>query len=51
MADVVFLALIVGFFALTVLLVKACDRIIGPDELVTANRTASPADAGDETAP
>jgi hypothetical protein len=33
MADVIFLILIVAFFALTVLLVKACDRIIGPDEL------------------
>jgi hypothetical protein len=32
MADVVFLALIVGLFALAVLLVIACDRIIGPAE-------------------
>jgi hypothetical protein len=51
MADVVFLALIVGFFALVVLLVRACDHIIGPDELVSANRAASPADAGDGTEP
>jgi hypothetical protein len=31
MGDVVFLAVTVAFFAITVLLVKACDRIIGPD--------------------
>jgi hypothetical protein len=29
MADVVFLVVICGFFALAALLVKACDRIIG----------------------
>jgi hypothetical protein len=33
MADVIFLILVVAFFGLMVLLVKACDRIIGPDEL------------------
>jgi|HubBroStandDraft_6_1064221.scaffolds.fasta_scaffold2587478_1 hypothetical protein len=32
MADVLFLALIVGLFALAVLLVMACDRVIGPAE-------------------
>lgn len=31
MADVVFVALVVAFFGLAVLLVQACDRIIGPD--------------------
>lgn len=31
MADLVFLATTVGFFALMVLLVRACDHIIGPD--------------------
>lgn len=35
MADLLFVLLIVGFFGLAVLLVAACDRIIGPDpELV-----------------
>jgi hypothetical protein len=35
MADLLFVLLILGFFALAVLLVAACDRIIGPDpELV-----------------
>jgi len=31
MADVIFLAVIIGFFALTVLFVRGCDRVIGPD--------------------
>jgi len=31
-ADVVFVIIIVGFFALAGLLVSACDRIIGPAE-------------------
>ncbi len=35
MADLLFIVIIVGFFGLAVLLVTACDRIIGPDpELV-----------------
>jgi|1186.fasta_scaffold701665_1 hypothetical protein len=33
MADVVFVAVILAFFALAALLVRACERIIGPDEL------------------
>jgi hypothetical protein len=31
MADVIFVALVLGFFGLATLLVRACDRIIGPD--------------------
>ena len=31
MRDLVFLAAIVGFFALAALVVAACDRIVGPD--------------------
>jgi hypothetical protein len=50
MADVLYLALIVGFFGLLVLLVKACDRIIGPDDLVTAARSAHPGDEPGEPA-
>jgi hypothetical protein len=41
MADVVYLLVIVGFFGLLVLLVKACDHIIGPDD--QAARGATPA--------
>jgi hypothetical protein len=38
MADVWVLVLIVAFFALCVVLVRGCDRIIGPD----ADELASP---------
>jgi hypothetical protein len=31
MSDIVFLAAIIGFFALAALVVTACDRIVGPD--------------------
>jgi hypothetical protein len=31
MADVVFLAAMVAFFALALVFVRACDRIIGPE--------------------
>ncbi len=31
MADVVFIAILVGFFAVALLFVKGCERIIGPD--------------------
>ena len=33
MADVLFVAIVMAFFALASLFVVACDRIIGPDEL------------------
>ena len=33
MADVVYLLVIAAFFALAALFVKACEAIIGPDEL------------------
>jgi hypothetical protein len=32
MADVLFILIVVAFFGLMVLLVKFCDRVIGPDE-------------------
>jgi hypothetical protein len=31
MRDLVFLAVILGFFAVAALVVVACDRIVGPD--------------------
>lgn len=31
MRDIVYLALVVGFFAVAALVVAACDRIVGPD--------------------
>ncbi len=36
MADVLFVAVVVAFFALAALFVVACDRIVGPDELPTS---------------
>jgi hypothetical protein len=33
MADLVFVAVIIALFALCLGLVKACDRLLGPDEL------------------
>jgi hypothetical protein len=32
MADVVFIALLIGFFALSVVFVRACERILRVDE-------------------
>jgi hypothetical protein len=40
MADVIFLAIMVAFFALAVLFVRGCERVIGPD--VEAARDAEP---------
>lgn len=34
MADVIFVVVIIAFFALAALLVRACDHIIGPEESV-----------------
>jgi hypothetical protein len=50
MADVLFLAVTVAFFALTVLFVKVCDRLIGPEPERSATPTGAsepvPASAG-----
>ena len=35
MSDVIFLLVVVGFFALAVGLLRACERIIGPDAPVS----------------
>jgi hypothetical protein len=43
MADLIFIALLIAFFALCVVYVQWCDRIIGPDEFT--------AEGGDEPAP
>jgi hypothetical protein len=37
MQDVVFLVVLVGFFALAILFVMGCDRIIGRDEEALAD--------------
>jgi len=45
MADVIFVLIVVVFFGLMVLLVKACDHIIGPDELVSSDLADLESDA------
>jgi hypothetical protein len=41
-ADLIFVSIIVAFFALCVVYLKWCDRIIGPDEFVAAQDDDSP---------
>ena len=38
MADLIYVMVIIGFFALAALFVVACDRIIGPDEATLETR-------------
>lgn len=47
MADVLFVLIVLAFFGLMVLLVKACDTIIGPDEAVPLTETADSTGTGD----
>lgn len=37
MADVIFVAVLCAFFALCVVYIRWCDRIIGPDQFTTAH--------------
>jgi hypothetical protein len=48
MADIIFIAVALGFFALCALYVRWCDRIIGPD-LFAAAEPADETDVIDET--
>ena len=43
MADVIYVAVIVAFFALAALFVVACDRIIGADDASTTGTRDEPA--------
>jgi hypothetical protein len=43
-ADVIYVAVIVAFFALAALFVVACDRIIGAEEAQSAGAVSSEAD-------
>ena len=45
MRDIVFLATMIGFFALFVVLVRLCDRMVGADDV---GAVGSEADAQDE---
>lgn len=42
MADLVFVSVIVAFFAVALLLVRACERIIGPVEQAAAPSSRAP---------
>ncbi|HEY4608166.1 MAG TPA: hypothetical protein VIH06_03160 [Ilumatobacteraceae bacterium] len=35
MSDVIFIGVVLGFFALAALYVRLCDSMIGPDEMTT----------------
>ena len=51
MYDIISVAFIVGFFALCVLYVHGCDRILGPgEELETVVEPSAPGDPADEAA-
>jgi hypothetical protein len=50
MADLIFVSIIVAFFALCIAYLRWCDRIIGPDELgAERDGAASPFVATDAT--
>jgi hypothetical protein len=42
MGDVIFVVVVLAFFAIATLLVRACDHIIGPDGDVGATPGAAP---------
>ena len=48
MGDVVFVAVVIGFFAIAVAYVYGCARIVGDDELVRVPDTESADEAGPE---
>ena len=45
MSDLIFLATIVGFFAVAFGLLRACERIIGPDPVTATPSADASADA------
>ena len=45
MADVLFIVIVVAFFALCVGYVRVCDRIIGPDAPEVSTAEAAPEEA------
>jgi hypothetical protein len=46
MRDVIFLAIVVAFFILAALYVRACAAIVGADELLTTDDSDSDLDIG-----
>ncbi len=49
MADLIFVSILIAFFALCVVYLRWCDRIIGPDEFGTQRDDTSPYVATDAT--
>ena len=47
MRDILFPLIVVGFFALATLLVKACDRLVGGSRERALRRARPPVSAGD----
>lgn len=45
MSDLIYLAVVAGFFALAAGLVRACEHIIGPDPLPATTSSTPAADA------
>lgn len=50
MADVVFVAILIGFFALAIALVHACDHVIGAETTLTTVEETDAAEASTERA-
>jgi hypothetical protein len=50
MRDVVFIALVIGFFALAALYVRVCGFIIGREELTTTGGESSEGELADSSA-
>lgn len=50
MIDLIFVAILIAFFALSVVFVKACDRIIGPSEEGSAAQAGSPSATAEKVA-
>ena len=51
MGDVIFVAIVIGFFAIAVAYVYGCARIVGDDELVRVPDTEADAGSADEAGP
>lgn len=47
MSDLIYVALVVAFFAVAAALVRACEHIIGPDEPATASSSPVAGSAAD----
>ncbi len=47
MSDLIFVALVVAFFAAAAGLVRACEHVIGPDEPATASSSSAAGSSAD----